>query len=233
MSGMPAGSSLPTRPPVHGEEPPRPRPPEGHQPHGGEPPGGRGHGAVGWGVALIAAGVLWLLSLAGVSLDWEVLLPAALLATGVAVLVWPRSVASGLLGLGVALLVLTLFVAILPGATSVSAGDRIFTVADAAALADTYDLGAGNLVLDLGALELSEATEVTARVGMGELVVIVPEDVRLDGRARVGLGEVEVLGDATGGVAPRVDLGSVGSAPGAEVLTLDLQVGMGQIEVRR
>jgi hypothetical protein len=49
----------------------------------------------------------------------------------------------------------------------------------------------------------------------------------------VGLGEVEVFGDATGGVAPTVDLGSVGPETDRSVLTLDLQVGIGQIEVRR
>jgi hypothetical protein len=233
MSGMHAGPSVPTPPAPPGEEPPRPRPPELDERPGGEPPDGRGPGAVPWGVALIAAGVLWLLSLAGVSLPWEALLPAALVMIGVAVIVWPRSAGSGLLGLGVVLLVVTLFVAILPGSTSVSAGDRTFTVTDPAGLDDAYELGAGNLVLDLGALELSEAAEVTARVGMGELVVVVPEGLRLDGRARVGLGEVEVFGDATGGVAPTVDLGSVGPETDRSVLTLDLQVGMGQIEVRR
>jgi hypothetical protein len=233
MSEMSGGPTTPTRPEPPGAPPPSPRPPEPPAPSAGPSPEDRGPGAVAWGVVLIAAGALWLLSLAGVSLQWEVLLPAALVVTGIAVLVWPRSAGSGLLGLGVVLLVLTLFVAVLPGATSVSAGDRAFTVSDPADLDDAYDLGAGNLVLDLASLELSEPMEVTARVGMGELVVVVPEEVRLEGRARVGLGEVEVFGDATGGVAPTVDLDGVGSEGDAEVLTLDLQVGMGQIEVRR
>ncbi len=232
MNGIEAGTSAPTGPgPSGGDQPPPPPPTVDPAAEG--PGTARSPGTVGWGLALIAAGVLWLVSLLGVAINWEVLLPVALLTIGVTLLVWPRSAGSGLVGLGVVLLVVTLIATVLPGSASVSAGDRVYTPSAIAELEEVYDLGAGTLVLDLGELVVSETTEVGARVGMGDLVVVVPEGVRLEGRARVGMGEVELFGVSSGGIVPSVDLatGEVGAR--GEVLTLDLQVGLGQIEVRR
>jgi hypothetical protein len=232
MSRADTEPSPPARDVPRGDDPPPPPPPwAGPAAEEFEPLTSRPRRPVWWGLAMIAAGILWLLSLAGVPIRWELVLPSALIVVGVLVLARPRSDAGGLTGLGIVLLVLTLFTAVLPGAASVSAGDRLHVVADVGDLDEDYSLGAGTLVLDLGDLELTEAAEVSAQVGMGELVVVVPDDVRLEGTARVGLGEVEAFGEATGGVAPTVELGE-GDAE-ATVLTLDLQVGLGQIEVRR
>jgi hypothetical protein len=232
MSGTDTDSSSPARPgPPGGDPPPAPSAWVDHGPAGAGTRTPHARRPVGWGLAMIAVGALWLLSLVGVPIRWELLLPGALTVVGVLVLARPRGVGSGLIGLGVVLLVLTLVTSILPGTPPVSAGDRTHTVSDVADLRDDYRLGAGTLVLDLGDLAFTEPTEVAARVGMGELVVVVPEDVRVEGRARAGMGEVEIFGDANGGVAPVVDLDD--GAANAPLLTLDLQVGLGQIEVRR
>jgi hypothetical protein len=50
------------------------------------------------GVALMAAGGLWLLHVLGVPLRWEVLLPSALIAIGLAVLVGGRRSGDGRAG---------------------------------------------------------------------------------------------------------------------------------------
>jgi hypothetical protein len=45
-----------------------------------------------------------------------------------------------------------------------------------------------------------------ARVGAGELVVLVPEGTGLEGQVRVEVGETDLLGDRSGGVSVRRDL---------------------------
>lgn len=189
---------------------------------------------VGWGLALIAAGSLWLLSLAGVPMRWDLVLPGALVVIGVLLLTGGRwTVRSGLIGLGVVVAVLALAIAVRPATPSISAGDRTYAVTDLADLDETYRLGAGSLTLDLRELELPEGTtELTGEVGMGELVVHVPPDVTIDGEGRVGLGEVVAFEQSRGGIAPMLAF----TEPGDEsdrVLELELRVGLGSIEVVR
>ena len=63
-------------------------------------------------------------------------------------------------------------------------------------LKDRYELGAGDLVLDLRDVALPpRETRVDLRVGVGEIEVIVPRDVPVSARGEVGWGEVSVLGD--------------------------------------
>jgi hypothetical protein len=226
-------SGIHTEPTSMTDGPPPPPPSERRQPVTAEPGPGGPPRALGWGLALVMAGVVWLLSLAGVPMPLEVVLPVALVAVGLALLVWPGGRRSGLVGVGVVLLVLSLVTAVLPGTVAPSAGDRTYTVTDVAELEGTYDLGAGTLVVDLTGLEPTGELDLTARVGMGELTVLLPDGVSLRGQARVGMGEVDVLGESRSGVAPTFDLDVDGSDAGDGTLTLDLQVGLGQIEVRR
>jgi predicted membrane protein len=74
-------------------------------------------------------------------------------------------------------------------------------------------------------------TAVEARVGVGELVVEVPDGVSFQVVASSGLGEVQVLGEQEGGVANRVD--ATVEAGGDRRLELDLRVGIGQVRVER
>jgi hypothetical protein len=187
-----------------------------------------------WGSVLITTGALWLLSLAGVVIVWSLLLPIALIAIGVLVLAFGRRpIADALVGLGIAVAIVALLVPGAPQPSIVSAGDRVYTPDTLADLESSYDLGAGTATLDLRALELTaHTTEVAVNVGFGELIVIVPEDVELTGRARVAFGEVEVDGRTQAGVGPSLPLGgaAVGDGP---TLDLELQVAFGRIEVTR
>jgi hypothetical protein len=188
---------------------------------------------VGLALVLITVGVVWLLALAGVNLPWEVLVPGALVVVGVLVLLSPRwGGGSGLIGLGIALAILALVVAV-PSPAALSAGERTIAVTDVADLEDRYGLGAGTMTLDLRSLELPPGTtEVQAGVNLGELVVLVPPDASITGEGRAFLGEVESFERTSSGVAPRAEL----TEPGDDldrVLDLRLRVGLGQIEVRR
>jgi hypothetical protein len=226
-------SGIHTGPPPTTEGPPPPPSSDDRQPASARPGEDHPPRALGWGLALVVAGGLWLLALAGVPMPFEVVLPMALVLVGLALLLWPRARGTGLVGVGVVLLVVSLVTVVLPGSASVSAGDRTYVVTDAAELEDAYDLGAGTLVLDLRALEPSSNVALTARVGMGELTVLLPDDVALRGDARVGMGEIEVLGESRGGVAPTFELDDRVEDEAAAALALDLQVGLGTIEVRR
>jgi predicted membrane protein len=110
-------------------------------------------------------------------------------------------------------------------------GDRTERPATPAELT-TYELGAGDLLVDLRQLQVPPGTTaVEARVGVGELVVEVPDGVSFQVVASSGLGEVQVLGEQEGGVANRVD--ATVEAGGDRRLELDLRVGIGQVRVER
>jgi hypothetical protein len=189
---------------------------------------------IGWGLALIGAGVLWLLALAGVDIPWAIVLPALVIGVGVLLLVGGRVIGrSGLIGVGIVLSVLALSVSVTPTAVPVSAGDRVHTVTDPGDLESDYQLGAGSLVIDLRELELpAGTTQITAGVGMGELIVHVPARTAVEGEGRVAMGEVVAFDTTRGGIAPTLTFTE--SADGSDrILVLDLRVGLGSIEVDR
>lgn len=212
-------------PPSSGREDARARKLDAPSSAGGRP--------IGWGLVLIAAGALWLLSLAGVPIRWELVLPIALVVVGALLLVGGRwSAHGGLIGLGIVLAVAAFVVAASPAAPSVSAGDRTYRVSDVAELDPAYTLGAGTITLDLRELELPHGTtEVAAGVTMGELVVRVPADVTVEGEGRVVMGDVAAFDRSNSGVTPRLVLAEQGDAD--RVLVLDLSVTLGRIEVTR
>jgi predicted membrane protein len=217
-----------------GDTPPPP-PPEDRAPE--EPPAARPHPVtrpIGWALALIGAGILWLLTLAGIQIDWELVLPITIITVGLALLVGGRRVArSGLIGLGIVLTAIALIVSVTPMQVSLSAGDRSHTVTDIAELESSYRLGAGTLTLDLRDLELpAGTTELDASVSMGELVVRVPDDVAVTGTGNTLAGEVVAFGRTTAGLAPRRTLDELGVDDGP-VLDLQLRTGLGRIEVTR
>lgn len=220
-----------TEPPAEGPPPP----PEDRAPE--EPPGAQPrHTArpIGLGLALIGAGAVWLLHLVGVEIDWQLVLPVAVIAIGLVLLVGGRHVArGGLLGLGIVLTLVALVISVTPMPVSISAGDRAYTVTDFSELESSYRLGAGTLTLDLRGLELPPGTtELDASVSMGELVVRVPEDVTVTGTGHTIAGEVVSFGHTTAGVVARRALDEPGVEAGP-VLDLQLRTGLGRIEVTR
>jgi predicted membrane protein len=188
------------------------------------------------GALLVLVGIGWLLDAAGVEVPWRAVLPAALIAVGLACVVGAfRGRQHALMVVGVALMaVLSVAVAAnwdldVPLAGGV--GDRTERPTTPADLA-TYELGVGNLVVDLSRLQVpAGTTPVDARVGIGELVVELPDGVSVEVTATSGLGQVQVLGQEEGGFASRVDTAS--EAGGDRRLALDLRVGLGQVRVER
>ena len=153
---------------------------------------------------------------------------AALLAAGVVVVgaaiafgaMTERRV-GGLVFLGLLLLRAFALAAITP--VSVGAGigekdERPTTVTD---LDPSYELGIGDLDLDLSAVTLpAGTTDVDASVGVGQLVVTVPADVALVIDAHAGVGSIDLLGARDDGVdadrsiaLPGSDAGRSGARP--------------------
>jgi phage shock protein PspC (stress-responsive transcriptional regulator) len=114
-------------------------------------------------------------------------------------------------------------------------GDRDVAVSSVADLHDRYDLSAGRLRLDLRDLKLGEGQErsVRARVGMGDLVIRVPQGVTVDAEARSGAGEVELFGRLSDGLDVTRTTARDTGVPGGGTLHVDADVGLGRIVVVR
>ena len=113
-------------------------------------------------------------------------------------------------------------------------GDRDVAVTSAAELQARYDLSAGRLRLDLRDLQLAAGEErsVRARVGMGDLVIRVPQGVTVDADARSGAGQVELFGRQSDGLdVTRNTARDAGTGGGT--LHLDADVGLGRVVIVR
>jgi hypothetical protein len=200
------------------------------------PPSQRGPAAatVLLGALLVLVGVGWLLDASGVEVPWRAVLPAALIAVGLATVAGAfrdRQPALLLVGL---LLVAVLTVASaadwnLPVGGGV--GDRTERPTSPADLRD-YRLAIGQLTLDLSGLQVPQGTTtVQARVGVGELAVRLPEGVPVEVDAGSGIGQVQALDREESGVGSRLEADSGGF--GDRRLVLDLRVGLGEVRVER
>lgn len=191
---------------------------------------------VAWGIGLVAAGVLWLGALAGVAIPWRSAVAIGLVVVGLMVLFTPSdSVRDGFVALGIVLVIIALIAPFTPR-SPLSAGEVQHAPVEFSEVRSDYSLGAGSFVLDMRDLDFAAgegtATPIRVRVGMGELVVRVPDDVRVTVNARVGMGEARAFDRNAGGIAPALD---VDDGPQDAVATVDLhlRVGLGQIRVDR
>jgi predicted membrane protein len=188
------------------------------------------------GALLVLVGIGWLLDAAGVAVPWRAILPASLIAVGLACVAGAfRGRQHALIAVGVALMVVLSLAVALDWDVDVpvtgGVGDRTEQPRTPGDLT-TYELAVGNLQVDLRQLQVPPGTTaVEARVGVGQLVVHVPGGVSVEVMARSGLGEVQVLGEEESGFGSRVDGNFDAASPGT--LRLDLRVGLGQVQVDR
>jgi hypothetical protein len=188
------------------------------------------------GALLVLVGIGWLLDASGVEVPWRAVLPAALIAVGLACVAGAfRGRQHALMVVGVALTVVLSLAAAADWDLDVpwggGVGDRTERPTTPADLTG-YELGVGNLVVDLRQLQVPPGTTaVEARVGIGELVVEVPQGVSVQVVASSGLGQVQVFGDEDGGIASRIDASS--EQGGDRRLELDARVGLGQVRVEQ
>jgi predicted membrane protein len=90
----------------------------------------------------------------------------------------------------------------------------------------------GKLTVDLTAAELDlDGQTIEASIGIGELLVLVPEDTDITVDAHVGAGNVDALGEEENGFD--VDFDWISGTSGTQELTLELEAGIGDVRVER
>ena len=189
-------------------------------------------GRVALGAVVLGAGVLSLLS-----------------ATDVVDLSYPTWVGFVLIGIGVAiafvpgrhpvLVVLGILVA-LAGIPALVADEKLFEggVGDAierpesSSQLEPFRPAIGKLTVDLTSpdLDLDEIT-LEASIGIGELVVRVPDDTDVSLDIHVVAGNADGLGETKSGLD--VDLTSISGTSGSQELDLKLDAGFGNVRVER
>ena len=185
---------------------------------------------------LVALGALAAVDASGANLPHGAYPATALTVLGLGLLVgaWLGR-ARGLVWLG---LPLTLALVVVSGsqvAFSGGAGDRQYRPLTVAEVRDRYEVGIGNLELDLSDLDFAgRSVSTTATAGIGNVLVTVPRNVDVDVVGRAGVGEADLFGEKASGTSPertRLDEGPDGEGGGRLRLVLD--VGVGRVEVDR
>jgi phage shock protein PspC (stress-responsive transcriptional regulator) len=109
-------------------------------------------------------------------------------------------------------------------------GERSYVVAGTGDLRQTYKLGIGDMTVDLRNVRFTSGkTHVSARVDVGNLRVIVPENVALRVKGDAQLGQVQIFGKTDDGRNAKAAIDEAGK----RVLILDTHVGIGQVRVTR
>jgi phage shock protein PspC (stress-responsive transcriptional regulator) len=106
-------------------------------------------------------------------------------------------------------------------------GNRTESPASVADLNPSYELGVGNLHLDLSSIgPVTRETRVRAKLGVGELRIVVPRDVPIAASARAKAGDVYVFDQHADGRNAKIETGS-------GLLVIDADVGAGRIDIVR
>jgi hypothetical protein len=183
------------------------------------------------GALFLGAGVLWLLSLADVvEPSYQTWVGLLLVAIGLAIAL-TRGHHGLLVVLGVAVMLAGLPALVVGDVVGRDVGEAIATPATSAELV-RYEHGVGQLTVDLTAPGLAtEDLEIEAEIGIGELLVLVPQGADVVVDAHVGVGDIDALGTTEGGV--NVDLDTRVPGTGDQQITLRLEAGLGEIRVER
>ena len=200
------------------------------------PPAPRPRSALGLltiSAALLVVGALLGLQAANrIDLTVGGVLAAALATVGVGLLVGARWGRSRGLVLLAALLAATL--GITTGAhapVDLSAGQRTWLVQGS----DFRSLGLGDAVLDLRPLGSAPqpGTDVTARVGAGNLRLVLPAGLHVEVTARVSAGQIVLPGEPVPAEGTELRVVRMYGPDDAPLVHVDARVGAGQLEVRR
>jgi phage shock protein PspC (stress-responsive transcriptional regulator) len=105
-------------------------------------------------------------------------------------------------------------------------GESTYAPASIAAVQTSYHLGVGNLKVDLSQVNLAGKHRIEARVGVGELRIIVPRNANVHVNAHAKVGDVFVL-------RQHVDGRNVSVQSGSGQFEIDARVGAGRIDVVR
>ena len=140
---------------------------------------------------------------------------------------WGRSIA--LVPVGIVLALVLGAIGLVPDGP---VGDVRRTPTTAAAVDSTYELGAGSLRLDLSGVRDPEdllGRTIVIDGGLGQVRVILPDDLAVTVEATISGGQIRVLGQETSGQGANLDVVS----DERPALTLEIDHTFGQIDVER
>lgn len=110
-------------------------------------------------------------------------------------------------------------------------GSHGYRPTSAGGLRDRYKLGAGRLVVDLRGARLPAGdTPLSLDVGVGQALLLVPRDVCVATRSRIGMGAVQVFDRVDGG-ADVDQADTPPTRPTTSRLVVDARVGLGAFQV--
>lgn len=207
------------------------------------------------GLALLTLGAVWLLGSFDVpGLTLTRALAGALLIVGLGLVVGAfLGRGRGLIATGLLLTPVVLVATLVPqlpgGLSAVQIGDGGITVRDdgpylerpgsLAELPADYEFGAGRTTIDLRSADLADdlaragTTELGIALGVGELRVLLPEDVTVELDVALGVGEIVLDGSDAGGLGLERTVTLPGTSPEDGVLALTIEQGIGTVTVTR
>jgi Cell wall-active antibiotics response 4TMS YvqF len=184
------------------------------------------------GLLVLGAGVLGLLAATDiVELSYTTWVGVALIGVGLAIAFLP--------GRRGVLVVLGVLVA-LAGIPALVVDDELFEGGigesterpESAAELEPFRQGIGKLTVDLTAPGLDlDGASVEASIGIGELLVRVPDDTDVTLDVHVGVGNADAFGETEDGFD--VSLDGITSTSGSQELALELDAGIGEVRVER
>lgn len=189
-----------------------------------------------FGLILLALGTLWLLDVGDVlSVTWTLVGSVLLIVIGVVLLLAAQHGShGGMIFLGIVLSVIVLFgsLASVPSFDG-GVGDRAIAPVDVADLESEYNWGVGSQEIDLRDVELPDGeTAVSIQMGTGDIEIRVPDDVAVHVDWRIGLGDAQVLERSQSGFSLNGSYESDGYDDADRQLSLEIQLGLGALEVR-
>lgn len=228
---------------AHGRGAPAP----GRPPQPRRDPATRGPRGIGGRVFLLAVlaaglgtGLSWDAEPLGTSLQIGLSCALAVFGLGIAVSAFRGRTGVGTILLTVITAVMLTGASALPKQISTDWMRTTWKPASASAVRPGYELGSGVGRLDLSGLRIPAGSSVATRaeVGAGQLKVVVPKDVTVELRMKVGVGDIQLPGQRREDFDIRTDqdrqhiLKPPQGKPGG-TLQLNLEVGVGQVEVAR
>ncbi|ARP74303.1 PspC domain-containing protein [Streptomyces pluripotens] len=189
----------------------------------------------------LGTGLTWHTHPLGTSLQTGLACALMVFGLGVTVSAFLGRTGAGTVFLAIVTAALLAAAAALPKDITTDWRDVSWKPAVASQVRPTYDLGAGRGTLDLSRVHPGQGTKVTisAHVGVGRLVAVVPADATVRMSIEVGMGDVRLPGDSRKDVDVRPDrhevvaLEPVKGAKDSGTLDLTLKVGVGRVEVSR
>jgi phage shock protein PspC (stress-responsive transcriptional regulator) len=210
-------------------------------------------GRLTFGLAMLTFGALWIgdsLGLTDLGLGRVSAVALAIIACGLIVGAFvgrPRGLAVA--GIVLAPLVLVSILGrglpvavdelVIVGREGVSAGSITVsppTLADVELRDDGYRFGIGQIEVDLTALDLdelrsSDERDLTIELGIGELIVLLPDTVTFDIDAELGIGRLELLGVESSGFGLERRAVASSSDPDAPRVRLIINQGIGRMTI--